>query len=196
MYVFDIKINPADVIFYAGITSLILSAICFAIYLYKQQARSKYPVVTLCGSVRLGKKIWEDVAMYLNLHGYLVFTVNVWGMYEYLHTKEGKETKKLLDDIHKKKIERSNAVVVLTRNGYIGDSTRSEIRHAKKHFIPVTYLDVDKWREKAIMHSSEGNPIDPSSFFEAMTSKPPKTYANHFYTHYTHLPLEVWRSAC
>jgi len=100
--------------------------------------------ITLCGSVRLGKETWDQVAQELALKGNLIFTVNVWGLYDYLHTPEGEMQKKILDVAHKLKIDKSSRVVVLVKDGYIGDSTASEIAHAEDQGIPVEYFDVSR----------------------------------------------------
>ena len=57
-------------------------------------------IVTLCGSVRLGRDVWDQVAEERTLQGDLVFTVNVWDKYEYLHSPEGEKAKRLLDMVH------------------------------------------------------------------------------------------------
>jgi len=105
----------------------------------------EYPVVTLCGSVRLGKEIWDTISQDLTLEGHTIFTVNVWGQYDFLHSAEGKEVKQRLDEIHKKKIKLSDQVMVLHRNLYLGDSTRSEMAYAEKLGKPILFIDVDNW---------------------------------------------------
>ena len=50
------------------------------------------------------------------------------------------ETKAMLDDIHKRKIDMSDAIYVINRDGYIGDSTRSEINYAKDHNKRIYYM--------------------------------------------------------
>ena len=52
-----------------------------------------------------------------------------------------KETKKMLDDIHKRKIDMADSIFVINVGGYIGDSTRSEIEYAKAHGKRVEYLE-------------------------------------------------------
>ena len=46
-----------------------------------------------------------------------------------------------LDELHKRKIDLADAVLVLNVGGYIGDSTRSEIDYAEKLGKPVSYLE-------------------------------------------------------
>ena len=52
-----------------------------------------------------------------------------------------KETKKLLDDIYKRKIDMSDEIYVINKGGYIGESTRSEIEYAKKKNKIVNYME-------------------------------------------------------
>lgn len=52
----------------------------------------------------------------------------------------------MLDDMHKAKIDMSDAVYVINRNGYVGDSTLSEIEYANSTGKEVIYMypdDVD-----------------------------------------------------
>lgn len=49
--------------------------------------------------------------------------------------------KAALDDLHKRKIDLADEVLVLNVGGYIGDSTRSEIAYAERIGRPVRYLE-------------------------------------------------------
>jgi hypothetical protein len=49
--------------------------------------------------------------------------------------------KQMLDELHKRKIDLADEVLVLNVGGYIGDSTRSEIEYAVKHGKPLRYLE-------------------------------------------------------
>jgi hypothetical protein len=50
------------------------------------------------------------------------------------------EQKLALDELHKRKIDLADEILVLDVNGYIGDSTRSEITYAEAYNKPVRYL--------------------------------------------------------
>lgn len=52
-----------------------------------------------------------------------------------------RETKEMLGDIHKRKIDMADEIFVINVNGYIGESTRSEIGYAKKNNKKVNYLE-------------------------------------------------------
>lgn len=45
------------------------------------------------------------------------------------------------DELHKRKIDICDEVHVLNVNGYIGESTRSEIAYAEQIGKPITYLE-------------------------------------------------------
>lgn len=49
--------------------------------------------------------------------------------------------KVLLDVLHKRKIDLADEVLVLNVNGYIGDSTRSEVEYARATGKPVRWLN-------------------------------------------------------
>lgn len=51
------------------------------------------------------------------------------------------KTKKMLDDMHKRKIDMADGIYVINVGGYIGDSTRSEIEYAKALGKSVDYLE-------------------------------------------------------
>lgn len=50
-------------------------------------------------------------------------------------------TKEMLDDMHKRKIDMADEIYVINVGGYIGESTRSEIKYTKKNGRGVRYLE-------------------------------------------------------
>ena len=99
----------------------------------------KYPVITLCGSTRF-KEQFLEAQKRLTLEGNIVISVGLFGHFgdEEVWT-EG--TKAMLDDMHKRKIDMADAIYVINVDGYIGESTRSEIEYAKKNGKEVLYLE-------------------------------------------------------
>ena len=99
----------------------------------------KYPVITLCGSTRF-KEQFLEAQKRLTLEGNIVISVGLFGHSgdEEVWT-EG--TKEMLDDMHKRKIDMADAIYVINVDGYIGESTRSEIEYAKKNGKEVLYLE-------------------------------------------------------
>ena len=98
----------------------------------------KPKVITLCGSTRFKKEFEEEMAR-LTLEGNIVISVGVFG-----HADNVKLTtiqKIELDQIHKKKIDMSDAIHVINVGGYIGSSTSSEIQYAQLSGKEITYLE-------------------------------------------------------
>lgn len=51
------------------------------------------------------------------------------------------EQKVVLDDLHRRKIDLADRVLVVNPNGYIGESTRREISYAQAAGKPVAFTD-------------------------------------------------------
>lgn len=102
----------------------------------------KYPVITLCGSTRF-KNQFLEAQKRLTLAGNIVISVGLFG-----HSGDDEvwteETKEMLDDMHKRKIDMADRIYVINVNGYIGSSTRSEIEYARKKGKQVLFLEPDK----------------------------------------------------
>lgn len=104
-----------------------------------------YSAVLLIGSTKF-KKIFLDVEEKLALKGYLVFTPSVYNQSGEM-PECGVETKKILDIAAKMKVCRSDIVIVIDKDGYIGSSTKNQIEWAKLLNKPVLYYsqgDVDR----------------------------------------------------
>lgn len=106
----------------------------------------KYKVITLCGSTRF-KKEFLEVQKDLTLKGNIVISVGLFGhsgdneVWEQMDEGTLTKTKEMLDDMHKRKIDMSDEIFVINKNGYIGESTKSEIEYAIKHNKKVNYLE-------------------------------------------------------
>ncbi len=106
----------------------------------------KYKVVTLCGSTRF-KDQFMQVQKELTLKGYIVISVGLFGhsgdseVWENMDEGTLTKTKEMLDDMHKRKIDMADEIFVINVNGYIGESTRSEIDYALAHGKEVRYLE-------------------------------------------------------
>lgn len=96
-----------------------------------------YNIVTLCGSTKF-REDFERVQKELTLKGYIVISVGVFGHSGDLISDAQKE---YLDDIHKAKIQMSDIIYVVNKNGYIGSSTRSEIDYAKQLKKEIIYME-------------------------------------------------------
>ena len=51
------------------------------------------------------------------------------------------KAKEMLDDMHKRKIDMADEIFVINVNGYIGESTKSEIEYAIKNNKKVEFLE-------------------------------------------------------
>ena len=90
--------------------------------------KNKYNIITLCGSIKF-KTEFIKLQEELTLNGNIVFTPN---FFNNLKKDEiNIETKKMLDEMHRQKIDMSNEIYVINYGGYIGESTKSEIEYAK-----------------------------------------------------------------
>ena len=92
-------------------------------------------IVTLCGSLKF-KKEMMTVAEKMALDGYCVLTP-VYPVSEKMDRTKEQLIK--LKEAHFKRIELSDAILVVNINNYIGDSTRAEIDYAKKLGKEIIY---------------------------------------------------------
>lgn len=114
----------------------------------------EYPVVTLCGSTRF-KDEFMEAQKRLTLSGFVVISVGLFGHSGDAEVWEGKDenavtqTKQMLDDMHKAKIDMADEIFVVNPEGYIGSSTWSEICYARmtgkaiKSLEPIPERDVN-----------------------------------------------------
>lgn len=106
----------------------------------------KYKVITLCGSTKF-KDEFMKAQKYLTLKGNIVISVGLFGhrgdseVWENMDEGTLTKTKEMLDDMHKRKIDMADEILVINVNNYIGDSTKSEIEYAIKTGKKVNYLE-------------------------------------------------------
>ncbi len=109
----------------------------------------KYKVITLCGSTRFKHEFMEEQKR-LTLEGNIVISVGLFAHAGDSEVWEGQsegsltKTKEMLDDMHKRKIDMADSIFVINVDGYIGDSTKSEIAYALATGKEVDYLEPDK----------------------------------------------------
>ena len=96
-----------------------------------------YKVITLCGSTKF-KEDFERVNRELTLAGNIVISVGAFG-----HSGDSftDDQKVMLDDIHKRKIDMADAIYVINKGGYVGESTKSEIKYALEHGKAVMFME-------------------------------------------------------
>lgn len=114
--------------------------------LQRRQRATERKIICLCGSTKF-KVAYREWNARLTLDGHVVLSVAMWSHSE--QVRPTLEEKKLLDAIHKSKIDLADEVFVLDVNGYVGESTRSEIDYALTKGKQVRYLSVEypKWTE-------------------------------------------------
>lgn len=98
----------------------------------------KIKIITICGSLKFKKQMMIETER-LELEGNCVLNV----IYP---TKQDKDAytpaqHEILDKMHKVKIDLCDAIFVVNVNGYIGDSTRSEIEYAKQKNKEILYYE-------------------------------------------------------
>lgn len=109
----------------------------------------KPKVICICGSTRFADlhaiKRWEleqigNIGLMIN---YLPEWYAKMHFGEGVHDHFGEKTgnKKLLDELHFRKIDLSDEIYVINYEGYIGESTRNEINYAKSKNIPIIYME-------------------------------------------------------
>ena len=94
-------------------------------------------IITVCGSIKFSKEI-KEITEKLTLEGNIVLSpIEL--------TKRiddySKEDIQLLGKVHKEKIKISDEVFIVNVNGYIGDSTKSEIEYAKSMNKKINYYE-------------------------------------------------------
>ncbi len=92
-------------------------------------------IITLCGSLKFQKEMMT-VAEKMALKGYCVLTP-VYPVLENIERTEEQLIK--LKEAHFKRIELSDAILVVDINNYIGNSTNLEIDYAKKLSKEIIY---------------------------------------------------------
>ena len=99
----------------------------------------KTKTVTICGSMKFRDKI-QEICERLELESkYAVIGITLHVLNRELSAAE----KALLGELHKTKIDISDAIFVVNVGGYIGESVKSEIEYAKKAGKEILYLEND-----------------------------------------------------
>ena len=114
-------------------------------------------IVCLCGSTRFMDMFFE-AGWTETLAGHIVLSVGVvTTSFDHAGEALGAEAVQMLDELHWRKIDLADEVLVLNVGGYIGFSTRREIDYAESVGVPVRY-----WEPAAIGDGDEGAIADVS----------------------------------
>lgn len=103
-------------------------------------------IVCLCGSTRFFKE-FQEASLQETVAGKIVLSIgcNLRSDHQLWADEPEREAIKIrLDELHKRKIDLADEVLVLNIGGYVGESTRSEIDYAIARGKPVRYLENEK----------------------------------------------------
>lgn len=97
-------------------------------------------IVCLCGSTKF-KQQFIEANFRETMAGKIVLSVGWFSHADGSIYSPSEEEKKALDELHLRKIDLADEVLVLNVGGYIGDSTRREIAYATSLGKPIRYLE-------------------------------------------------------
>jgi hypothetical protein len=99
-------------------------------------------IVCLCGSTRFVQEFNRQRKV-LTEAGEIVLSIEIVTTqareHDPQHADPGLKTR--LDELHKRKIDLADYILVLNVGGYVGESTRSEIEYATAHGKDVQWLE-------------------------------------------------------
>lgn len=91
-------------------------------------------IICLCGSVRF-EEYFKEKYNELSLQGKIVLLPVFCGPID-------EDTHKQLDELHKKKIDMSEAIFVINPGGYVGEGTIKEVNYARVQGKQIFALEV------------------------------------------------------
>lgn len=105
----------------------------------------KPKIVCLCGSTRFWRE-FQKASLRETLDGKIVLSIGAASgtdddHFGNLPREEYDRVKKMLDELHMRKIDLADEVLILNVGGYIGQSTRNELDYALVHGKPVRFLE-------------------------------------------------------
>lgn len=107
--------------------------------------RKKPEIVCLCGSTRFTREMlilqWELTKQGKIILSWCALPDDYYNGEEKAHIGDQEGVKEIVDEVHKRKIDISDTVMVLNIGGYIGESTKSEINHALSQGKPISYIE-------------------------------------------------------
>jgi len=112
--------------------------------------RPRPTIVCLCGSTRFMEAFF-DAGWRETLAGKIVLSVGVCKHADAdgAHGAEalGQDVADRLDELHLRKIDLADEVLILNVGDYVGDSTMRELQYARKSGKSVMWLEDGCWRE-------------------------------------------------
>lgn len=98
------------------------------------------PIVCLCGSTRF-KQAFIDANFRESLAGKIVLSVGFFSHADNEVYTLTEAEKALVDEVYLHKVAMADEIYVINPGGYIGDSTRREIAHARSLGKPIRWLE-------------------------------------------------------
>lgn len=93
-------------------------------------------VITLCGSAKY-KEDFIRVSKELTLLGNIVLMP----VFDFTNDELDSFKLNILKELHYKRIELADEILVINKNGYIGTSTKAEIEYAAKLGKKINYME-------------------------------------------------------
>lgn len=110
--------------------------------LEKKKATKKPCIVCLCGSTRFSEA-FQQANLEETVAGRIVLSIGCNTKSDHDLAKAGVSIdKEKLDILHLFKIDLADEILVLNVDGYIGESTRNEIRYAQSQGKRIRYLEI------------------------------------------------------
>jgi dihydropteroate synthase len=100
-------------------------------------------IVCLCGSTRFSEE-YQTANIAETLAGHIVLTIGCdmrsdGDLFAAMSKNVRDEIKRKLDELHLRKIDLADEILVLNPGGYVGESTAREIAYAAKHGKRIRY---------------------------------------------------------
>ena len=112
----------------------------------------KPKIICLCGSTRFTSEMlviqWELTKQENIVLSWCALPDSYFEGEDKTHIGDQEGVKKIVDNLHLRKIDLADDIFILNVGGYIGESTRNEIEYAKSLKKPIRYLE-----EKSHDHS-------------------------------------------
>lgn len=102
-------------------------------------------IVCLCGSTRFSRA-YQQANLKETLEGRIVLTIGADmksdnNLFEHMSSVDVMTLKDMLDELHLRKIDLADEILVLNVGGYVGESTAREIEYAKLNGKDIRWLE-------------------------------------------------------
>lgn len=114
-------------------------------------ATERPTIICLCGSGRF-REAFEEAEFRETLAGKIVLTIGC-NTKDIARDVDWQHLKPMLDELHLRKIDLADEVLIIQPGGYIGESTRRELDYAIAHGKTIRY-----WTNEQMEHRASGTP--------------------------------------